>query len=78
MIKIRGSSEKILDLVQSDRNFDKFETSTKTYWSSGDSSILVMISKQVLKIVSVRRFLFLLFLLKTLFVIKDPVLVQVK
>ena len=53
---MRGSAEKILDLVQSDRNFDKFDASKKTYWSSGDSSILVMISKQVLENVSLRRF----------------------
>ena len=56
MINTRGSFEKILDLVQRDRNVDRLEASTKTYWSSGDCSMLVIISKQVLETVSLRKF----------------------
>ena len=56
MINTRGSFEKILDLVQRDPNVDRLEASTKTYWPSGDCSMLVIISKQVLEIVSLRKF----------------------
>ena len=54
MTKMRGLAENILDLVDRDQNFDKFETSTDTYWSSGGSSTFVIISKHVLEYVSFR------------------------
>ena len=54
MTKMRGLAENILDLVDRDRNFDKFETSTNTYWSSGCSSTFVIISKHVLDYVLFR------------------------
>ena len=52
IMKIRGSLEKILDFTLSDWNFDRFEASINTYWSSGNCSVLAIISKQILKCVS--------------------------
>ena len=52
IMKIRGSFENILDFTLRDWNFDRFEASINTYWSSGNCSVLAIISKQILKCVS--------------------------
>ena len=48
LTNIRGLDEKILDFIHRDLYFDKFEASTKTYFSSANSSVFAMMSRQVL------------------------------